>query len=227
MDETHIIQRENCTACGNCLACPASALEIKGTEMAAEAVLAEVLKDVRYYQKSGGGMTISGGEPLAQAEFTAELLRLAKENNIHTCIETSGHASAQKITAVAPYVDLWLFDFKATDSDYKKFTGVENNLIRQNLHEIDTSGGKIVLRCPIIPTCNDNTAHFTAIAQTANRLCNIQEINIMPYHPMGESKANRIGHDYPLKDITFPEEETVQSWIQAIQAQTGIPVRKG
>jgi len=228
----HIVDHNKCTACAKCVkTCPASAFEIKGTVMTAEEVLAEVLKDVRYYEKSGGGMTISGGEPLAQAEFTTEILRLAKENNIHTCIETSGHASLQKISAVAPYVDLWLFDFKAGEEEHEEFTGVSRELIDRALDYADgfchATGAGIVLRCPVVPTCNDHAAHFTAIAQTANRLHSIREINVMPYHPMGESKANRIGHDYPLKDIGFPEEETVQGWIQEIQAQTSIPVLKG
>jgi len=232
ISDKHTIRREDCNACGKCVtACPASAFEIKGIEMTAEEVLAEVLKDVRYYEKSGGGMTISGGEPLAQAAFTTELLRLAKENGIHTCVETSGHASIKVMPELSQYVDLWLFDYKASEGDHKKFTGATRELIDRTLDFADGSchamGTGIVLRCPIVPTCNDTADHFAAIAQTANRLTTIKEINVMPYHPMGESKANRIGHDYPLADIGFPEEETVQGWIREIQAQTSTPVRKG
>ena len=224
----HTIKRENCNTCGKCVKiCPATAFEIKGGIKTPEVVLTEVLKDKRYYEKSGGGLTISGGEPLAQPAFTTELLRLAKENGIHNCVETSGHVSTRILQAVSQYVDIWLFDYKADDKNHKKLTGASRELVDQALDFLDKTNANIILRCPIIPTCNDNTAHFSAIAQTANRLLSIKEINVMPYHPMGESKANRVGHDYPLKDIGFPEEETIQNWIQEIQAQVNIPVRKG
>jgi len=224
----HIINRENCNMCGQCVkTCPASAFEIKGTEQTAEDVFAEVIKDLRYYEKSGGGMTVSGGEPLAHIEFTKALLMLAKDNNIHTCVETSGFAREENVRVLLPYVDLWLFDYKASGEAHKKFAGVENDIILRNLKITDEAGGQMILRCPIVPTCNDNAEHFAAIAQTANSLQNIVEINVMPYHPMGESKANRIGQDYPLKDVGFPEDETVQSWLQEIQAQTRVQVRKG
>jgi len=221
--------RKDCSICGKCVsACPNAAFEIKGCIMSAQDVIGEVLKDVRYYESSGGGLTISGGEPLAQFEFTLELLRLAKENGIHTCVETSGHAATDRLLALVPYVDLFLYDFKESDDDnHKKFAGVSYSLIMDNLHALNNAGAKIILRCPIIPACNERLEHFSAIAATANALCNITEINIMPYHPMGASKAARIGREYTMPDMEFPTDTQIDGWIQAVSRETNTAVRQG
>jgi len=220
---------ENCTVCGKCASsCPNSAIEIKGQIKTAQDVIAEVLKDARYYKSSGGGMTISGGEPLAQLDFTLELLRLAKENNIHTCIETSGHGAKAKLLAIVPYVDLFLFDFKESDdTNHKKFTGVSRELIAQNLQALNDADAKIILRCPIIPTCNERAEHFSAIAKVANELRNIIEVNIMPYHPMGAPKAARIGREYEMPEIPFPTDEQIDEWVNAVARETEKMVRLG
>jgi len=218
-----------CSACGKCVsACPNAAFEIKGSVMSAQKVMDEVLKDVRYYESSGGGLTISGGEPLTQLEFTLELLRLAKKNGIHTCIETSGYAATNRLFAVLPYVDLFLYDFKESDNaKHKEFTGVSRNLIMDNLHAINNAGAKIILRCPIIPACNERPEHLAAIAATANALCNITEVNIMPYHPMGASKAARIGGEYALQDMAFPTDTQIAGWIEAVSRETNTVVKQG
>ena len=225
----HLINREACSACGKCVyACPQSAFELKGTAMSVQDVIDVVLKDERYYKQSGGGLTLSGGEPLAQFDFALALLAAAKENGLNTCLETSGHAPTERLLAIMPYVDLFLYDFKESDDDnHKKFTGVSHALIMENLFAIDKAGAKIVLRCPIIPTYNQRDEHFIAIADTANGLHNILEINIMPYHPMGASKANRVGREYPIPDIGFPTEEQIDGWIESVSQKTGVTVKKG
>jgi len=196
--------------------------------MSTQDVIEVVLKDSLYYKHSGGGLTLSGGEPLAQYDFTLALLHLAKENGLHTCIETSGHAATGKILSIVPYVDLFLYDFKASnEDDHKKFTGVSRKLIMDNLHAINEAGGKIILRCPIIPTYNNTEQHFSAIAETANTLSNVIEINIMPYHPMGSSKALRIGQEYSISDIGFPSEEQIDNWVKAVEAMTDVLVKTG
>ena len=225
----HLIDRGVCTSCGKCTEkCPQSALEIKGIVVTAQSVIDIALKDERYYKKSGGGFTISGGEPMAQYDFTFELLRLAKENNIHTCIETCGYTKTTQILSILPYTDLVLFDYKESDEDkHKEYTGVLNDLIIKNLQAIDTAGAKIILRCPIVPGYNDRDEHFTAIAETANSLNNISEINVMSYHPMGGSKAKRIGRKYKLSDIGFPEDEQINDWLMKIGKNTAVSVKKG
>ena len=227
--KSHVINRDGCNACGKCASiCPHSAIEIKGIKMSVQDVMDVVLKDVSYYKHSGGGLTLSGGEPLAQFDFTLALLRMAKENGIHTCIETSGFTATDKILALVPYVDLFLYDFKASnDDEHKKLTAVSRKRIIDNLHAINEAGAKIILRCPIIPTYNDTDEHFNAIAMTANTLHNIIEVNIMPYHPMGSSKAVRIGQEYSIADIGFPTDEQIDNWVKAVGHDTNTAVKTG
>jgi len=203
-------------------------MEIKGTLMTAQEVMDTVAKDIRYYESSGGGMTLSGGEPLAQYDFTLALLRLAKENNIHTCIETSGYANEKTILSLVPYVDIFLFDYKESDGDtHRRLMSVPREGILRNLHRLDAAGAKTILRCPIIPGYNDRPDHFEAIAATANELTNIIEINLMPYHPLGASKAKRIGQEYALPDIGFPEEAQIGAWREAVARGTDVVVKTG
>jgi pyruvate formate lyase activating enzyme len=185
------------------------------------------MRDKIFYETSGGGLTVSGGEPMAQFEFTYELLTLAKEKELHVCMETCGFAPSEKYEKIAPLVDIFLFDYKVTDPElHKKYTGADNELILKNLSLLDSLGAKTVLRCPIIPTCNDTEEHFLGIAKTANSLNNILEINVEPYHPLGKGKSEFLGKEYPLSDIGFPSEETVCEWINKIQSKTPIIVKK-
>ena len=223
----HSIRRTACTACGKCVRiCPNSALELKGEVKTTQDVLDIILKDVRYYEKSGGGMTLSGGEPLAQFDYSLELLCLAKENGIHTCIETSGYISTDKIMSVLPFVDLFLYDFKVgNDDEHLKYTGVPKSPIMENLQKLDNVGAKIILRCPVIPGYNDNDEHFAAISETANSLTNIIEVNIMKYNPMGASKAKRIGQSG--LELGFPEDKQVEGWLEAAARNTKVTVKLG
>ena len=190
-------------------------------------VMEQVMQDEIFYQTSGGGMTVSGGEPLMHLTFTRDLLKAAKEKGLHTCIETSGFGSEEGILSLVPYVDLFLYDYKETDPErHKAYTGVSSERILSNLRAIDASGGKMILRCPIIPGYNDRKDHFEGIAKMANSLKGCLEIHVAPYHPLGQRKAEMLGRDYPLKGMTFPEESTVQEWMAQIQSQTALTVRK-
>lgn len=224
----HIFKRENCTLCNKCeKMCMADALKSVGYEQSVEEILKEVLKDKIFYDNSGGGITLSGGEPMYQFEFTYELLKEAKKNNLNTCMETCGFAKEENYKKTAELVDIFLFDYKETDLiKHKKFTGASNELILKNLKMLDEMGCKIILRCPIIPTLNDCDEHFDGIIKTANSLKNILEINIEPYHPLGKGKAQMLKKDYPLNDLTFPNDETVEKWIEKISSKTNIPVKK-
>ena len=228
IDETkHDFIRKNCEACGECTSsCMNSALEIKGKEMSVEEVMNIVLKDKKYYEKSGGGLTVSGGEPLAQVDFTRELLRLAKEYDIHTCLETSGFASKDKLLSIFPYTDLFLYDYKEScEEKHMDYMGVSLESIVSNLYTIDEAGGQTILRCPIIPDYNDSIEHLSAISALGNSLKNIREINIMPYNPMGVSKALRIGLTFPISNTSFPTDEQKKGWQQIVQSNTKIVVR--
>jgi pyruvate formate lyase activating enzyme len=192
-----------------------------------EAVIAEVLKDKVFYEASGGGLTLSGGEPLFQGEFAAAVLGLAKARNIHTCVETSGFGDPGLLEALVPLTDIFLFDYKERESGrHKAYTGVSSDLILRNLTALDELGAKIILRCPIIPGINDRPDHFKGISGTAGKLKNILEIHVEPYHPLGESKSRNLGKAWGLGGLGFPPEEAAAGWIAAIQADTAVPVKK-
>ena len=229
LETGHIFEREKCQICGDCAAvCPADALEVCGKEISAEEALCEVMKDEIFYETSGGGVTVSGGEPLYCFDFTYELLSLAKEKSLHTAIETSGFAPAERVRKIAEVTDLFLFDCKETDGKlHKEFTGVDNSLILSNLKLLNSLGKKVVLRCPIIPGKNDRDDHFKAIGTLAESLECVEGIDVEPYHPLGESKAESLGKDYILKGLGFPENETVDLWIKKISEKTKKPVRRG
>lgn len=224
----HVFERDNCTACGKCVeACSPQALELAGTEKTVDEVIADVLKDKAFYDNSGGGITISGGEPMFQFEFTYELLKEAKNKGLHTCIETCGYAREEDYKKISKLVDIFLFDYKETDpGKHKEYTGVSNELILKNLKMLDELGCKTVLRCPIIPTLNNRDDHFEGIAITANSLKNVLEINIEPYHPLGSGKSEMLGKDYAFKDLSFTDNGEVEQWMEKIRKHTDVEVKK-
>jgi pyruvate formate lyase activating enzyme len=162
--------------------------------MTVEEVMKEVAQDRAFYANSGGGLTISGGEPLAQIDFTVALLQAARDQGIHRCVETSGFASWQRFRPLVPLVNLFLFDCKEMDSQrHKDFTGQSNLLIIENLRSLYAAGAKIQLQCPIVPGFNDREDHFLGIAALTQSLPNLEGVRLLPYHPLGESKLQRFG----------------------------------
>jgi glycyl-radical enzyme activating protein len=227
-DNEHRLDRAICVRCGACtLECYSGGLERVGQEMSVGAVLADVLKDQPFYDTSGGGLTVSGGEPMQQFAFARDLLRAAKCAGLRTCLETSGCSSRERYLEIAPLVDLFFFDVKETDPElHRQFTGVSNHEIRANLLELDRVGASLVLRCPIIPGFNDRPEHLAGISALANRLRNVREIHLLPYHPLGTSKSQHLGQAPALPGVTAPEASQVSGWLAEVQAQTAIPVRR-
>ncbi len=227
-DGVHRFDRKKCVSCGACAEkCMPASLERVGYETTVEEVMKEVMKDEIFYRNSGGGMTVTGGEPMAQFEFTYALLQEARANGLHTCIETCGFARTENYEKLAELVDIFLFDYKETVPEkHREFTGADNELILKNLFRLDELGAKTILRCPIIPTRNNREDHFEGIADVANRLKNILEINIEPYHPLGSSKSTMLGREYELGDLTFPDNSTVEEWIAGIGEKTSVLVKK-
>lgn len=224
----HVIDRSKCLACRACERFCAGALEIMGREMTVDEVLGEVMKDEIFYKTSNGGMTVSGGEPMIQFPFITELLRAAKEKGLTCCMETCGFVAWARFEEIMPYVDLFLYDIKETDpARHREYTGADNALILENLRKLDGAGAKTVLRCPIIPGLNDRVDHFAAVAHLADSLKNVQGIDVEPYHPLGKTKCENLGRDYPLADLSFPDKAQIQAWIGEIAAQTRVPVRQG
>lgn len=222
----HQLRRESCVRCMACAETHCPALAAAGETRRAEDVMAEVLRDRPFYQASGGGMTLSGGEPFFQEAFVLDLLRLAREAQVHTCVETCGFAPLSLLEQAARWVDLFLYDIKLTDPAlHRQWTGVSNDRILENLRALDKMGAKTVLRCPVIPGVNDTPAHFQGVAKIANSLMHLQEIHLEPYHPLGVSKARRLGRE-SLLEGSFPSEAAVQDWIRQIQPLVRVNVRK-
>lgn len=222
----HQLRRESCVRCMACAETHCPALAAAGETRRAEDVMAEVLRDRPFYQASGGGMTLSGGEPFFQEAFALKLLRLAREAQVHTCVETCGFAPLSLLEQAARWVDLFLYDIKLTDPAlHRQWTGVSNDRILENLRALDKMGAKTVLRCPVIPGVNDTPAHFQGVAKIANSLMHLQEIHLEPYHPLGVSKARRLGRE-SLLEGSFPSEAAVQDWIRQIQPLVRVNVRK-
>jgi len=216
----HVLDRSACVVCGRCTEkCYAGALELVGRDLTAEETLAEVLKDRPFYETSNGGMTISGGEPLVQITFAESLLRLAKEEGLHCCIDTSGSVPYEHFERVLPFTDLFLFDVKDTDSEkHVEFTGQSNEGIMDNLRKLHDAGANILLRLPIIPTLNDRADHFRAIANLAHSLPRLLGVEIMPYHRLGLSKLTRFGlENGRMPNIAEPDRETVTQWVEILR----------
>lgn len=217
--------RTRCRSCGKCTEkCYAGARELIGRTAEVGEIMAEVLKDRIFYENSGGGMTVSGGEPLFQPEFTAALLAAAKREKLHTCLDTCGFAAWEKIAALLPDTDLFLYDLKETNPEkHMKYTRVPLAPVLENLARIDAAGGEVILRCPLIPGLNDRDGHADGIAEIANRLTHLREINLMPYHPLGESKLARLGRE-PGLGGEFASQGKLEPFRRRIEKACRVPV---
>lgn len=193
-----------CALCGDCVtACLAGARTISGGEYTARELYQEAKKDTAFYRKGGGGVTLSGGEALMQYEVAAQTLRLCRSNYINTCLETSAYAPWEHLWAVGQYCHTVFVDLKHMDPErHRALTGVENGLILKNLRrlcaELPRRGGKVIVRLPLVPGYNDDEENLIASARFADGLAGKPELNLLPYHNLGESKYEMIGADYPL-----------------------------
>lgn len=193
------IDRERCIQCGECTqVCPTQALEMKGKRMTVADVMRELQKEENLYRRSGGGITLSGGEPLAQPAFARELLKACKEKGWHTAMETTGFTTPEVIADVFPYVDLALTDIKAINpAIHLANTGIENSQILENLLRISFLT-KTIVRIPVIPGVNDNPEEIQNIAEFARLMSNVDTLHLLPYHSFGENKYGLLGRIYPM-----------------------------
>jgi pyruvate formate lyase activating enzyme len=193
------IDRERCIQCGECTqVCPTQALEMKGKRMTVADVMRELQKEENLYRRSGGGITLSGGEPLAQPDFARELLKACKEKGWHTAMETTGFTTPEVIADVFPYVDLALTDIKAINpAVHLANTGIENSQILENLLRISFLT-KTIVRIPVIPGVNDNPEEIHNIAEFARLMSNVDTLHLLPYHSFGENKYGLLGRIYPM-----------------------------
>ena len=219
-DGKHFLERARCEACGRCAAeCYAGALELVGREASVEGIMREVLRDKAFYDNSGGGLTLSGGEPLMQPDFAFALLGAAKDAGLHCCVETSGCAARASFDLVRPKVDLFLYDIKETDSArHVEFTGRPNDQILANLRHLHGEGANIILRLPMIPGYNDRPDHFDGIAALARDLPGLKGVEIMPYHQLGENKVERFAMNQSARaKAAAPEPGIVDDWVRELR----------
>lgn len=212
--------REKCDFCSRCVEeCPAEAVELAGQIMTPLEVMAEVEKDRIFFKQSGGGVTISGGEPLAQPQFLMALLKLLKSEGIHTAVDTSGYGRWHDLEQVSHLTDLFLFDLKLMDDRLsRKFTGKSNHLILENLRKLARKHDNIQIRVPLIPGVNDDAENLKAIGQFVRSL-GINKMSIHPYHHIGSAKYEKLGRHYRLPHLKPPAAEDVARARECLERQ--------
>jgi pyruvate formate lyase activating enzyme len=227
-DAGPLTDRSRCSVCGACVsACPAEARAIAGKEMTAAEVLAQIEKDSPFYEESGGGVTFSGGDPLAQGGFLQTLLEGCRRREIHTAVETAGYAPWSTFERIRPYTDLFLFDLKLADPlQHRKFTGVDNAPILANLRRLAAEGSRLVVRIPLIPGVNDGEAELQAMGTIVAGLPGFVRVDLLPYHRAGAEKYRRLGREYTLNGLEAPSEAQVAAAAQTLR-QCGLDVHVG
>ena len=211
-----------CTECKICVEnCPAHALTAEGEKKSVEEVLHVVMQDVDFYEESGGGVTLSGGEAMMQADFAVELLKALKEKNIHTAIETTGFAPPEIFARVIKYLDLILFDIKHWDENlHKKKTGVSNLPILKNMKFAIDSGKEVLPRLPVIPDYNNSLGDAKNFVKRLNEV-GAKRIQLLPFHQFGENKYKLLGRNYEFENIKALHAEDLKDF-QKIFLDAGI-----
>jgi pyruvate formate lyase activating enzyme len=215
------IDGERCDLCGRCVSrCPGGALTQLGRQTTAEAVLCEVTRDSVFFQRSGGGLTLSGGEPTAQPLFARELLHRYKieEYGLHAALETCGDAPWEDLAGLLEFTDLVLYDIKVMDPAlHRRYTGVDNERILSNAVRIAEAGFSLVVRLPLIPGHTDDEANVRAVARFARELPGVGEVHLLPYHRLGEPKYARLGRPYPLRGTTPLGQEHLKALVRLVE----------
>ena len=208
----HAYHRDRCVVCGQCVdECYAKSLVRVGETRSAESVVAEVLSDRSFYA-SEGGVTISGGEPLLQPEFTRDILAQCRQEGIHTAIETNLAWPWQNVLPLVPLVDLFLVDIKTIDDDaHRAWTGISNRHILENLRRLDAEGKTIVVRTPVVVGVNERPQQIEAIADFLATLSNVQQYDLLPYHPLGTGKYESLGFDEPRPQFRAPTSRELET----------------
>ncbi|MBR6774006.1 MAG: glycyl-radical enzyme activating protein [Clostridia bacterium] len=198
-----------------------------GYDVTVSEIMPELLADENYYRRSGGGITLSGGEFLAQHEFARDLLIACKENGLHTAVESTANAPYEKIQEVLPYIDLFLMDIKHMDSQkHARFTGVGNDIILQNAKRIANSGTELIIRTPVVPGVNDTAQEIREIAKFAASLPGVEQLHLLPYHRLGQDKYSGLNREYSLSGIEPPEKEKME-YLLSVAEESGIKCQIG
>lgn len=192
--------------------------KIIGRDVTVKEVMDEIVKDMPYYRRSGGGVTLSGGECLMQPEFAVSLLTACKEYGIDTAIETTAFAKFEVIEYYLPYIDHVLMDIKHIDeAKHKAFTGQSNKPILENAIKIGAMAKELIIRVPVIPTFNNTPEEISAIAEFASKIPNVKKMHLLPYHRLGQDKYSGLGREYTLADIVPMEDDYMQMLLSSAE----------
>ncbi len=239
---TRVFRRERCQACGTCVeTCYTGALELTGRRMTVEQVMEEVLRDRAFYETSGGGVTLSGGEPLLQRDFSRAILERCQAEGLHTAIETAANCRWDDLAALLPVTDLILADIKHMDSDkHRAVTGVSNKRILANARRLVQTDKPVIFRVPVVPTVNDTPEEVGAIAAFVRHLADLRlegnhgaaghaelpSLELLPFHRLATGKYRSLGVDYRASQLERLTQEEMAELAEIAKAQ-GITVRSG
>lgn len=233
LELTHLglrIRRDRCTTCGACaVACPAAALEVIGREWTPEALLDEVAKDTAFYETSGGGVTLSGGEPMVQSDFALALSHLCHERGIHVALDTCGAVPWERYRRLLPYVDLVLYDLKLLDpQQHRDATGADNARILDNARRMAGAGKAMWIRTPIIPGYTANRQNIAALADfIAAELPSVQRWELLAYTNLGLPKYRRLERAYGLEGVPLPTRAEMEDLHAVAVRRVGVAVWSG
>lgn len=218
----HKFDRSKCVSCGKCTeVCRVDALSLYGKYMESDEILNDVMDDIDFYESSGGGVTLSGGECLMQVEFCVEFLQKLKSNNIYTAVDTCGFVSKDTLDKVMPYTDIFLYDLKAIDEDvHQKCTSKPNNVILENLKYIDSLGKKTEIRIPFVPNYNDG--QIQKMAEFLSTLKNITGVRVLAYHNYAGTKYKSLDMENTMPEVVPTPEQVEQA--RKIIASYGVTV---
>jgi pyruvate formate lyase activating enzyme len=228
-----VFHRERCLACGACvMACYSQALQLTGQMMSLDQAMIEILQDRAFFESSGGGVTLSGGEPMLQHEFTLALLGRCKAAGLHTAVETTTQTRWDYLAAALPLVDLFMIDIKHFDPDkHKQATGVSNHLILANIRRLAQTGKPIIFRIPVVPGVNDSPAEIGAIAGFIHEQMVARAdggaalaLELLPFHQLASDKYASLGMDYQAAGLHAPSKHTMAQLAETARA-AGVTVR--
>lgn len=222
-----VIDHERCKLCGKCTDfCPNNALEYVGREITVTELIKEIEKDAIFYEESGGGVTFSGGEPMAQVDFLNEVLRACKERDLHTTVDVSGYGCWENFKKILDKVDVFLYDLKFMNNEkHKKYIGNSNEEILNNLRKLSDNGASIYVRMPIIKGINDDDEHIDEGIRFLSGL-HILQVHLLPYHKIGMDKYKRLGLQYKLTGLERPSDKRMDDIAMKFK-KAGIKVKIG
>ncbi len=227
-EDKHVFRPELCVSCGKCEPfCLGKALKLHGKTMNTEEALALAREDLTFYRESGGGVTLSGGEPLMQAEFTLEFLAALKADGIHTALDTCCFVSRDVLAKTLPLTGLYLVDFKHADGGmHRKLTGQDNRKIIENLRFLSESGAEIEIRIPFVPGCNDSSENMEATGEILSSMRGITCVKLLPYHSLARTKYAALGMPDTMPQAESPSDEVIQCAVEILQ-KYGLNAKSG